>query len=544
MKKTVAFTLVCILAAGVLFAGGKQTTGSARGPVKAVWFSDVSGWNPPQVWNLEPGTITGVISQKTGVQFEMNIPPEDGAAKLSLMLVSGTLPDVMSVTDGQIIQRLIESGKVWKVEELLMKYDPDSHLLREFPADVKKALVWRDGDWYAYPSHINSPDGRKIYPPTPLYEDDPKYRVNCAFMWDNEVLAKVGLNKNELQTEEQVLAAWRKVKNANIAINGAPVIPLMLDTNYQGTSLNFLNYSFGAEEVDQNGNYHDKILTPQAKHAMKFMNLLFREGIIDTNQLILDDAQVRTLFATGRVLSFMGNPAGMGAEKTHANYWSAGPIVSSDGARPVLAKELQPGTGWISTFISKDTKYPEFLAKFLSYMSSTEGMLLGNYGIEGVHYNFNSARQAVPTQAGIDGKSDAAKTGVFAYWPFHHTNFQGQYNLPPEGDDPEVNALQVSCALGKYKDTYIYDYSLLRVPSGFIDPNSDIGIIQLQIQNYKKAQISKVITAGSDAEFEREYNALISQLKTLGIDPLDAKINEAVQANYHRYNTRIKKINP
>jgi putative aldouronate transport system substrate-binding protein len=318
----------------------------------------------------------------------------------------------------------------------------------------------------------------------------------------------------------------------------------MLDTNYQESSLHFLLYSFGAEEVDQNGNYRDTLLAPQAKHALKFLNTLYREGIIDSNQLILDDAQVRTLLASGRVLGLMGGVAGMGAEKTHANYWSAGPIVSSDGARPVLSKDLQPGTGWLSTLISKNTKYPEALAKFISYMSSTEGMFLGNYGVEGVHYNLNSAGQVLPTQAGIDGKSDAAKTGVFAYWPFHHSAFQFSTILPPAGDDPEVNAVQVSCALGKYKDTYIYDAALLRLPAGFIDPNSDIGIIQLQIQNYKKAQISTVVTAGSDAAFEQAYNTLISQLKSIGIDQLDAKIDEATQANYRRYGERIQKVNP
>jgi putative aldouronate transport system substrate-binding protein len=362
-------------------------------------------------------------------------------------------------------------------------------------------------------------------------------------MWDNDVLAKVGLNKNELQTEQQVLAAWRKLKADNIMINGLPLMPVMLDTDYQDTSLQFLIFSFGAEQVDQNGNYRDKLLAPQAKHALKFLNTLYREGLIDSTQLILDDAQVRTLLASGRVLSLMGGVAGLGAEKTHANYWSAGPIVSSDGARPVAGKPLAPGY-WISTFISKDTKNPEALAKWLSYMSSREGMLLAHYGIEGVHYILNSQGYVVPTEAGIDGKRDSAKTGVFAYWPFHHSTFSFNTILPPSGDDPEVNVYQVSCALGKYKDTYIYNSSLLGLPSGFIDPNSDTGIIQLQIQNYKRSQISTAVTASSDAAFEQAYNTLISQLKNLGIDQLDTKINEAVQANYRRYGERIQKVNP
>ena len=36
--------------------------------------------------------------------------------------------------------------------------------------------------------------------------------------------------------------------------------------------------------------------------------------------------------------------------------------------------------------ISKSTKEPEKLAKWLSFMTSPEGMILSSFGIEGVHY--------------------------------------------------------------------------------------------------------------------------------------------------------------
>jgi len=543
MKRLGLSVLIGILLTSGIFAGGSQSR-TTSGPVKAVWFSDVSGWNPPMTWNLAENTVTGTMTKNTGVYFDMNIPPENGAVALSLMLVSGSLPDVMTITDGNMIQQLIEGGKVWKMEELLKTYVPNSHLLKDFPNDIKQALIFRDGDWYAFPSHMSSADMRKTYPPNPFYDGSFKYGINNAFMWDNALLDRAGLNKNALQTEDQVLAAWRNVKSMNLTVNGAPVIPLMLDTNYQDTSFGFLLNTFGAELVDQNGNYRDRLLAPQAKHALKFLNTLLREGIIDTNQLTLDDAQVRSLFASGRVLSFMGNPAGMGAEKTHGNYWSAGPIVSSDGARPVMGKGFQPGTGWMQTFISKSTKYPAELAKWLDYMSSKDGILLAYFGLPGVDYNI-TAGQIIVTPQGEENKANESRTGVFAYWPFHNTSLFYSSLIPaPDINNPETAFQQVSTALGRYKDTYIWDSSLQSLPSGFIDPNSDLGMIQLQIQNFKRAQISAVVTASSDADFERAYNTLISQLRTLGIERLDAKINEAVQANSRRYNVSIQKVNP
>jgi putative aldouronate transport system substrate-binding protein len=63
-----------------------------------------------------------------------------------------------------------------------------------------------------------------------------------------------------------------------------------------------------------------------------------------------------------------------------------------------------------------------------------------------------------------------------------------------------------------------------------IPVNSPLGSKQQQIQVYKEAQISKVILANSDAEFNSQYNQLISQLKKMGIDEIDAKKNK----EFHR----------
>ena len=46
----------------------------------------------------------------------------------------------------------------------------------------------------------------------------------------------------------------------------------------------------------------------------------------------------------------------------------------------------QAGTGWIKTFVSKNCKNPEALAKALSFATSAEGLWLNYYGVEGVDY--------------------------------------------------------------------------------------------------------------------------------------------------------------
>ncbi len=109
----------------------------------------------------------GGITKKTGLTFSYNIPAQDGDTKLNLMMVSSSdaFPDVITTVGPDMGKKLVQAGKVWQLEEFLKKYDPESHLLKDFPEDVKKQLVKRDGDWYAIPSHMGSDDARKVYPP-------------------------------------------------------------------------------------------------------------------------------------------------------------------------------------------------------------------------------------------------------------------------------------------------------------------------------------------------------------------------------------------
>lgn len=53
------------------------------------------------------------------------------------MIATGDLPDIISLTNGDTINELINSGKVFTMEELMETYDPDSHLLVDFPGRHK-----------------------------------------------------------------------------------------------------------------------------------------------------------------------------------------------------------------------------------------------------------------------------------------------------------------------------------------------------------------------------------------------------------------------
>lgn len=514
---------------------------------EAVWFSDVSSWTPPSPWSSDPLSVEGAISEKTGLRFKFHIPAQDGATKLSLMLVSGDkLPDVMTITNLVMAKKLIEAGKVWNLEEFLTKYDPSSHLLTDFPEDMKEVISERDGGWYAYPSHISTVDARKQYPPSSdYYEIGIKYRKNFGIMINQKILDELGLTLEDVGTESGLTAAYRMLADSKLAIGGEPVIPLQVEGRlYQDTTLATLQDMFGVMAVDKNGVYRDRLLAPETKHALRFLNHAIREAYISPGQLTLDLTAVKSATMSGRVFSFIGNTANTGLSEK--DYWvSPGPILSNEGTKPVLGVSKKPGSGWMQTYISKSTEFPEKLAKWLSYMTSDEGMLLQHFGFEGRHYKKNEQGLVVQTDAGVQAIENFAATGVGAFWSFANISWNDSVKQAPvtkTGTDGLV-AMNVQTAFGRSPHTFIYDYAPLLLPADFIPSGSEMFHVQEQIEVYKEAQISKIVMARDDKEFDRLYNELIATVKALGIEAIDKKINEQVQKQKEESGVELKGVN-
>lgn len=552
MKKTNATKFGAILLASTMLAGSWSSVAMADESEQtidtATWFSDVSFWTPPTQWDLDENSVTGGITKATGLQFDMNIPAEDGTTKMALMIVSGELPDVISITDTNSIKELTDSDLVWDLDEFLSLYDPDSHLLSgDYPEDIKRNQINRDGGWYAYASHQSSEDTRKIYPPnSDYYAWSVEYGENYGLIWNDTVLEEFGLKPEDLQTEEQVLAAFDLVKNSDKTVNGASYIPVLVDGNlYQESTLRTLEYFFGSMPIDDEGNYQDWIQAPESKHALKFLNTLTREGYLDANQFTIDNAGVKSYIASGRVLCFIGNTANTAANETQSGTtWTAtGAILSSEGTDPVLPKSADGGTGWIQTFISKNTKYPEKLAKWLSWMSSEEGMTWCIYGKVGEDVELDENGNFVWTEAGDERRFDYVNTGLTAYWPFHNSSFEQHVVAPPEEGSEDYQGMLNSTALGRMEQTTVFNSALIDFSAVNLDPSSDEGIAKSQIDNYLVGQITAIVMAEDDDEFESKYEDMLAQLDNLGIEDLNAVYNDAYKAKCEEYGETLINAN-
>lgn len=537
MKKWTKRLLVLCLALTLLLGSGLAF---AEDTTDITWFL-VTGVVPAQ-WDQNQ-YVMKTITENTGVTVTATTPADDADTKLNLMMVSGNLPDIITVTNATLIKELIDADLVWSLQEFLETYLPDSHLVNgSFPEDIKERLIARDGGWYTLPSHIISPDNRAYWGLNPATEElwlSTDYRFNNGIIFNKDIMDQLGITEEDVQTESGLLAALEKVKQANLDIDGASVIPLLADGNNfmgggwkaDGGAVGTFAAFFGAMPVDADGNWETNFRQDEFRHAVAFLNTCAQKGYIDANQFTFDRAAREAACRAGRVFCFAGNTADTGFYDIDNNgfmYYTPGPVLSDDGKVPALGKNMTVGLGWLQNFVSKGTKNPEAVAKFLDYMSSEEGLKLWNYGEVDVDVTVSEDGLYARTEEGFKKANNAAVTGLGAYWAFCNQNFDQKYM------DPSVdNGIVPQCAFGAHPATYKYDTAAFdNLPGGYLEGNTEMLAVSTEVRTYAGTELANIILSATDDDIDARLDAFVARLDVLGLADLEAFINEAVQVNY------------
>lgn len=432
-------------------------------PIDLTWFSDVPTWNP-----LSAGSQTeaAVITEKTNVNILYNIPEDDGDQRLILMMVNGTVPDIISVSDEKMRAHLIASEAVWNLEELLEQYVPDSHLLSTYPADVKEQLVLRDGGWYGLASDLYSPDNKAQYPQAQdTYINLQTNGNNLGIIWNETLLKRLDLYPEIPQTETQVLQAFKKAVEKEATVNAQPVIPLLIDgIRYQDTTLPVLYDTFGVvfQEDVQTGTY----LLPDSFHqTLQFLNRAVRTSLLQAEQLRTKPYNINRLLNTGRVLCYIGDVSA--AEIDPSQWVSAGVILSDLGTGPVFKERPEIDLGSTTTFVSKTCENPEAAALWLDNITSEDGMRLFSR---------------------VNGSS---------WWPLRNEDWY--YAEKPFPDETEKAREALLCAYAAAPEIIVQTAA---------DTDAQESAFQTAVGDLSKKQMSSIIMAESDEIFERAYKRL------------------------------------
>ncbi len=534
-------------------SGATATPGAPQGNTGGTEKTDISWFLSvgvvPSKWD-ESQYVMKTVTDATNVTVSASTPAEDPDTKLNLMIVNGELPDLITFTNGTLIKDMIDAGLVWNIQEFFETYMPDSHIINGgFPGDVKEKLVARDGGWYAFPSHIRSPENREIWglnPATRELWESTDYRSNNGIIFNKTIMDQLGITEDDVKTESGLLAALEKVKQAGLTVNNASVIPILPNgSGFQGNGwksdgggVGTLAMMFGGMPLNEDGNYRSLYYNDQFRHAVAFLNQCARLGYLDANTFTMDDAANEAACRSGRVFAFVGNTANTGFA-FEGEWYTPGVILSDGGETPVLPTNSTVGRGWLQTFISKDTKNPEAVARFLDYMSSEEGLTTWAYGEKDVDFTVTPDGLYIKTEEGTQKSNNAGVTGLGAFWAFANQNYDQKF-MDPSND----GGIVPQCAYGANEATYKYDSAALdELPGGYIESDQEILTITTEVKSYAGTELANIILQATDSDFDARFEALLAQLDKLGLPKVDEYIDQVVQENYKELGYTLKPIN-
>ena len=483
------------------------------------WYVNYPWWQYGKKWQEYP--VLKEVSEITGVVPEVSIPSGNAAEKLSLMIATNQLPDMITLDlfDSNV-DKLIKQDKVYSFDELIEKYEPGfKNEISEDVYNYTKSEI--DGKLYGLPSFF-----------VPQWRYDKKIDIGA---WTYNVRKDIyrELGSPDMSTPEKFIDALKKFKEKYPVLDGKASIPLSLGED--AWSIMVIEASFGIKNlyVESDTKVYHKYRNPNYIEVVKFLNRLYREGLLDDRIFMkklpqLEEDWASNVFAVP--LHYFGLDSANGlldSKKPESHFIAVEPMK----AVPEIEFSGLNRLGWTISMITKKAKDPEALIKFARYMWSPDGNLLIYYGHEGEHYfkvNNTLYRAGwVADERARDFDGFSQKTGIWTYRFFYYEWFRE--NTDFLNDDLKRNTELAN----KYASDWTkYDYRINP------EPTSIEGVIHTRIWDIIDREYPKVILADTEEQAVAGYHSLMKMLNEAGLDQLEQFYTERYRKNIKKFGNK------
>ena len=521
-------------------ADGKPSTWIADRTINIQAYVDDIGYSLPKDFNNTP--VMQELTKRTGIKLNIQYTPGDSDAKvLASQLAAGTIPDVIiSYLDDSTrpeFPLLLKAAKegmfadvsaMMKDSQVYKKYYEEGYL----PRDSYKNIVFREefGDAvYLLPMKIEEVDRSAQYIPEDAYLGGPYIQKSIA--------DKLGIDPTSIRTSEDFYNLLVKIKKGGFKDdNGNDVWPLgpkYWGGSYDSLAFNIGELNWGVSGKGSLGGYNIDKKDGKIKHEaetdyvydkINYVRKLIKEGLMNPEYFTMD--QTRAIIAdvhNYENIIFQTN-----------DWVPLGPLnnVSGDN-KGVVSGKTQRGC-WA---ISSQAENPEEIFKFFDYLSTYEGQLLAEYGVEGLSYNLKDGKPVITEEVSKklnEGDVDwlinsvgAAFGGTANYFfEFMLTNVNPIDNFgesrPGSGSG---SAFKRSVEIAK---EYPREYKVvpgLKATAYLTSTGLEDVKAQMDLLNYQETLI-QAFFAKDDAEVKSIIEAFRNQLQSAGNDQFKAKLEE------------------
>ncbi len=344
------------------------------------------------------------ILERTNARINIDWRVADNySTQVATTLASGKLPDIINAGPNGITN-LVSEGAIIALDDYI-------DLIPNVVAAVGDRMAnWReaDGHIYAIPTVVNVPGSQSV-----MIRQD----------WLD------ALNMKAPETWEDWLALWRGIRDNDLNGNGdtSDEIPLALEKGDNGerclaSLLNAFGIACSADTqfcVLEDGTYTLVYEHPRYPEFIKAVQDLYKEGLLDQEFATRTQAELFTAMDSNLVGTCM-TWAERAKLSTYSNreagdadaLWTCVPPITGPHGDRMTQERAAVTKVWCITTAAQEAGKVEDILKLFNWNFSEEGIILYNFGIEGVHHDVVDGKRILRPEFVANGFVDYRKTGM------------------------------------------------------------------------------------------------------------------------------------
>lgn len=410
-KKLTAAALAGVLMVTGLTACGAQRTDSSTSPESVqledkpdTWIADRTiviqayvddiGYKMPD--NIGDTLVMQELKARTGISVELQYTPgDDDASVLASQLASGTIPDVViSYLDDSTRpefplllkaaqeEMFVDLSPYIKDTNVYSKYLEDGYLKH----DTYNKIFMRDefdGAIYLMSLSVDRVDRSTEWIPENEY-------IGGMYI-QRAIVEELGIDPKAICTMDEFYDLLVRIKDGGFQdVNGNDVYPLgpkfwMGEKDAMGYILRPYDWvrEYEGYNMTADGQILHEVETEYAMEKVRFMRKVLAEGLVNPEIFTMDGTRAEEVSRTknSAIIADVHNYQDIIFQTDE--WLPLGPLNDFTGNNDEIVTGKKTHGVWA---ISADAENPEEILAFFDYISTTEGKLLTNYGIEGVNY--------------------------------------------------------------------------------------------------------------------------------------------------------------
>lgn len=514
-----------------------------------VYVNDI-GYNLPS--DLDATLVAQELKERTGISVEFKYTPGDSdSSVMAAHLASGEVADVVvgylnnsTRKEFPIIKKAADEGLFADISEYLKDTEVYSKYYEEgyLPQDTYNNIVFRedfDGAVYFLHLCIDEEDTSMVW--------DPSEEYLGGFFIQQKIVDELGIDVTSIRTQEQLYDLLVQIKDAGFVDDNGnemyPMGPRIWGGNADSVDYLTKNDNWGVSKgfnITEDGQVLHEAETDYVYDRINYVRSLIAEDLLHPEFFTIDETRAKELVNSKSVAIIADTHNYMTEIYSNEDWIPLGPLDDIVGYN---GEYVSGKSGYGFAAISSEAENPEEIVQFLDYLSTYEGQLLVNYGIEGVTYNMVDGYPVLTDEAKekiATGDTDWQINEIGAYFGgqglyafnFMLTNINNMKNFgetrPGAASDDNVYQRAVDIATE-------YERELTLLPglgaNAYLTTEGMEDVkTSYELLNYNEMLV-QAIYANSDEDVVAIVESFRDQLKLAGIDEYYTLLEEMYAEN-------------